>query len=164
MFVTRTARHSWRKGLVKEGHWKITKVEQTRFNSIALLEMLQNPSRWLLGKPALTCAADDYRDRCHVLILFCFCSLVLSIRLLILGLVRCLSNPPNLDHVEIAVWSVSASVPAANRPNFFKRPCSSRFSLWFNTAVANSSSAAWRPKAFSTTRLPSGVNFSSFAR
>src|SRR5580693_6220137 len=74
MLVGRTTRHRRRHRLVKEGHWKITKVEQTRFNSIALLEMLLNPSRWLLGKPALTCAADDYRDRCHVFILFCFCA------------------------------------------------------------------------------------------
>src|ERR1700722_14973433 len=74
MLVRRTARHGGRKGLVKEGHWKFTKVEQTRFDAVALLEMLQNPSRWLLGKPALPCAADDYRDRCHVFFLSVFAS------------------------------------------------------------------------------------------
>jgi hypothetical protein len=36
------------------------KVEETRFNSTALLEILQNPSSRLFGKPALTRAADDY--------------------------------------------------------------------------------------------------------
>src|ERR1700693_6289668 len=68
MLVRWTARHCGRQRLIKEGHREITKVEHTRFNSVALLKMLQKPSRWLFGKPALTCAADDYRDRCHVLI------------------------------------------------------------------------------------------------
>src|SRR5579859_4322614 len=70
MLVRWTAGHGGRKRLVKEGHRKLAKIEKAGFNSFALLEMLQNPSSWLFGKPALTCAADDYRDRCHVLILF----------------------------------------------------------------------------------------------
>jgi hypothetical protein len=60
VLVRRTARHGGWKRLVKEGHRKITKVEETRFNSTALLEILQNPSSRLFGKPALTRAADDY--------------------------------------------------------------------------------------------------------
>jgi hypothetical protein len=59
-------------GLVKEGHWKFTKVEQTRCDTFPFLETPQNPSCRLLGKPAFTCAVDDYRDRYHVLILFRF--------------------------------------------------------------------------------------------
>src|SRR3984893_6861714 len=51
--------------LVKEGHRKITKIEQPRFDAVALLEMLKNPLCRLLREPALTRAPDDYRYGHH---------------------------------------------------------------------------------------------------
>src|SRR5580704_10796160 len=121
MFVRRAAGPGRWMGLVKERHRKFTKVEQTPFDTFPLLEMMQNPSRRLLGKPAFTCAADDYRDRYHV-DPFLFSRMVLSIRLLMWVAVRCFSNPADLDHVETSAWPDSASVPAANSPSFFRRP------------------------------------------
>jgi hypothetical protein len=38
--------------------------------ALALLQMLEDPLRGLFGKPALACAADDYRDSGHVLMLY----------------------------------------------------------------------------------------------
>ena len=57
--VRRAAGHRRRQRLIKEGHRKVAKIEQPRFDSIALLEVLKNPLRRLFGKPALTRGADD---------------------------------------------------------------------------------------------------------
>ena len=47
MLVRRAAGHGRRDGLVKEGHRKVAKVEQTRFDSVALLKMLKNAIDWV---------------------------------------------------------------------------------------------------------------------
>src|SRR4029077_11809663 len=60
------AGHRGRQGLIKEGHGKIAKIEQSGFDSITLLQVLENPLRRLLRKPALTSAADDYRNSGHI--------------------------------------------------------------------------------------------------
>jgi len=57
MLIRRAAGHRRRQRLIKEGHRKVPKVEQSRFDSVALLEVLKNPLRRLLGEPALTRAA-----------------------------------------------------------------------------------------------------------
>src|SRR5207247_2449195 len=69
ILVRRAAGLGGRHGLVKEGHRKVAKVEQPRFDSLALPDVLKNPLRRLFRKPALTRAADDYRNIGHVLIL-----------------------------------------------------------------------------------------------
>src|SRR5258708_38175902 len=69
ILVRRAAGHRRRYGLIKEGHRKIAKVEQPRFDSVAFLEVLKNPLCRLLRKPALARAADDYRDNGHVVVL-----------------------------------------------------------------------------------------------
>jgi hypothetical protein len=51
--------------LVKEGHWKVAKVEQSRVNVAALLELLENPLRWLFRKSTLA-GSDDYRNYVHL--------------------------------------------------------------------------------------------------
>jgi len=52
--------------LVKEGHWKVAKVEQSRVNVAALLELLENPLRWLFRKSTLAGTSDDYRNYVHL--------------------------------------------------------------------------------------------------
>jgi len=52
-----------------EAAGRVAKVEQPRFDSAALLEVLKNPLRRLFGKPALTRAADDYRNSDHAFVL-----------------------------------------------------------------------------------------------
>jgi hypothetical protein len=60
VFVRRPARHGWRHGLVEERHGEVAKVKKSSFNPLSLLKMLKNPLSRLFGKPALSCAADDY--------------------------------------------------------------------------------------------------------
>jgi hypothetical protein len=45
------------------------KIEQSRFDSIALLEVLENPMRRLFRKAPLAGAPDDHRNDGHVLLL-----------------------------------------------------------------------------------------------
>src|SRR5713226_5607762 len=71
MLVRGATRHRGRHGLVKEGHWKVAKVEQTCFDSVALLEVLKNPLCRLFRKPALTRKRHDYRDSRHIFFLCC---------------------------------------------------------------------------------------------
>jgi hypothetical protein len=52
----------------KKGIGKSTKVEQLRIVSVPFLEVLKNPPRWLLRKPALTGTADDYRNHGHIVL------------------------------------------------------------------------------------------------
>src|SRR5262249_1943659 len=66
ILVGRAAGHRGRHRLGEKRHWKITQVEQPRFDGVALLEVLKNPLCGLLGKPALTRAPDDYRNDSHV--------------------------------------------------------------------------------------------------
>ena len=35
-------------------------IEEPSFNPFSFLQLLKNPLRWLFGKPALTCTADDH--------------------------------------------------------------------------------------------------------
>ena len=44
----------WRQSLIEEEHRKVAEVEQSRFDSFALLKMLKNPLRRFFRKPPLT--------------------------------------------------------------------------------------------------------------
>src|SRR4029077_8172703 len=65
ILVRRAPRHRRRQSLVKERHRKVAKVEQSRLDSVAFPEVLENPLRRLFGKSALTSTADDYGNRSH---------------------------------------------------------------------------------------------------
>src|ERR1700722_10216720 len=58
--------------LVKEGHRKVSQVEQPRID-VALLETLENPLRWFFRKTTLPRTAYDHRNYDH-LIAPCDCS------------------------------------------------------------------------------------------
>src|SRR5262249_14291902 len=60
MLVRWASRHRWRHWLVEEGHGKVAEVEKPHFNPLPFTKLLKNPLSRLFGKPALTCAADDY--------------------------------------------------------------------------------------------------------
>src|SRR5258708_695897 len=69
VLIRRAGGHRRRQSLIEEGHRKVAKVEQPRFDSVAFLEMLKNPLRRLFRKPALTSASNDYRNGGHVFVL-----------------------------------------------------------------------------------------------
>src|SRR6266550_4258317 len=43
VFVGRSARHSWRQGLVEERHRELAEVEEPSFNTFSLMQLLKNP-------------------------------------------------------------------------------------------------------------------------
>ena len=56
-------------GWSKKGIGKSRRSSKPRFDTLALLEVLENPLRRLFRKPALASAADDYRNSCHIVFL-----------------------------------------------------------------------------------------------
>src|SRR6202040_3931875 len=55
-WATRRGRRCW---LIEERHRKVAKIEKPRLESLALLQVLQNPFRGLFRETALAGASDD---------------------------------------------------------------------------------------------------------
>src|SRR5207302_4613412 len=60
VLVRRATRHGRRQWLIEERHRKVAQIEKPGIDTLALLQVLQDPLRGLFRETTLAGAADDY--------------------------------------------------------------------------------------------------------